>query len=183
MTKQEFINELSKLRPSSTFLSLSEYKNQFGEVSNYNIVFHIDYQKSLKKSIQILSTYQAKSDMESLAKREVLEEYNRSLIKMENTPIQDIDDNYKRFFDQDKKCIKGIKMHQSSGILYLFGYIHHRVVIVSGNYPDRNQKPLTICKESLRKLTPVHKFRQFKITKDNVKLIKVEHLTLIPPGY
>ena len=54
----------------------------------------------------------------------------------------------------------------------------HIVVTVEKGF---NSKPLTIAKKKLSYLTPAGKFRQFRITADQVDSIAVQGLSLLPP--
>ena len=171
--------ELSKLRPSATFLSLMGYRNNYSEIADYNIVFHMSYESALKRSIVTLDAIVPASDLEVQAKQELLESYNTSLTKMASTPIEEIDDAYTRFFDADGKYIKGVKMHTETGTLHLYGSVVHKKITMPGIYPKVNHRPLTIAKDRLRRLCPVDKFRQFKILPDQVDRITVENLSLL----
>lgn len=174
MDKSEFILKLSKLRQSSTFLTLHNYKNEYGEVANYNIVFHISYENALKKSISIIENYLPSNNLEHVAKSELIDGYNKSLLKAQDIEI--IDEYYHHIYDSDGKIIKGIKIHNENEELYIYGFIVNKSIIENGNYPVRNKRPLTIAKDNLRKLTPVDKFRQFKITQSKLNSISVENM-------
>ena len=181
MNKSQFVAELSKLRPSSTFLTLVSYRNEFSEVADYSIVFHMSYKNALERSIMTLEGVIPSDSLQTVAKSELLDGYRKSLSKMKNTSIEEIDDAYMRFFDSDGKYIKGVKMHTASGALHLYGFVVHKRVIMPGVYPVRNKRALTQAKDKLRKLCPVDKFRQFKILPDQVDCITVENLSLLPP--
>ena len=180
MNKIQFVNELAKLRPASTFLSVLGYRNAFSEVSNYNIIFHMSYESALKRSIKILQDTVTDNDMQAQAKQELLTSFNQSLLKVK-TPIEEIDDAYTRFFDTDGKYIKGVKMHTETGALHLYGLIVNKRILMPGMYPVDTRKTLTVIKDKLRESTPVGKFRQFKILPTQVDLISVENLKLLPP--
>lgn len=181
MDQQHFVTELAKLRSSSTFLSLISYKNEQEEVSNYNIVFHMSYKNALEKSIMILHDYIPENDLEAKAKVELLESFSTSVNKIQTTSIEDLDDGYTRFFDEDKKYIKGVKLHNESGALHLYGLVVNKKVITPGVYSKKNKRPLTIAKDKLRKMLPVNKFRQFIIKPGQLEKISVENMTLLPP--
>jgi len=182
MDKTQFVEELSKLRPSATFLSLSGYRNEHSEVADYSIVFHISYESALKRSVAALESIVPTDALQSLAKQELIDGYNTSLSKIAMTPIEEIDDAYTRFFDSDGSYIKGVKLHTASDILHLYGFINSKRVIIPGRYPQYNKKDLTKAKDELRKLCPVDKFRQFKLHPTQVDRISVEHLSLLPPS-
>lgn len=181
MNNKEFVTELAKLRASSTFLSLQSYANEHGEVANYNIVFHISYKNALERSISILNQIVPENELEAQAKQELITSFNSSLSKMADTSVEEIDDAYTRFFDNDGSHIKGVKLHRDTDTLHLYGLVVHKKVLASASYVKRNKKPLTIAKDKLKSLCPVSKFRQFKITPNQVQQISVENLSLLPP--
>lgn len=176
MNNESFVSELSKIRSGSTFLNLHKYTNSGGEVADYNIIFHISYENALKRSIAILESLVPDSDLQALAKHELLESYHKSIAKMSETAIEDLDDGYTRF-----DGVKGIKLHNKTGILHLYGMVHQKRVVVPGIYKKTASKPLTVEKDKLTRKVPVGKFRQFKLSPDNVEQISVEGLHLLPP--
>jgi hypothetical protein len=182
MDNLQFVTELAKLRSASTFLTLKGYKNEASEVADYNIVFHMSYENALKKSLEVLSNFTTTTDLEKLAKLDLMSSFAKSLGKMANIPVEEIDDAYTRFFDDDGDYIKGVKMHTATGTLHLYGLVVNKKVYMPGMYTKTNKKPLTIAKDKLRYLTPVGKFRQFKITSSQVDSISVENLSLLPPA-
>jgi hypothetical protein len=180
MLQKDFVAELAKLHPSSTFLTLHGYRNEHSEVADYNIVFHISYENALKKSVSILDSYLPIDDLQAKAKTELLTSFKNSLTNIKETPIEEIDDEYTRFFS-DGKYVKGVKMHTATGTLHLYGSVVNKKVIIPASYPKKNKRELTIAKDKLRRMCPVDKFRQFKILPENVTSISVGNLNLLPP--
>lgn len=181
MNNQDLVSELGKLRTSATFLSLMGYRNESGEVADFSIVFHISYENAIKRSILALEPVIPENDLEAQAKRELIDGYKNSLAKMATTPIEEIEDAYTRFTDEDGTHIKGVKLHTETDTLHLFGLVNSKRVIIPGQYKSSNKRPLTIAKDKLRKLCPVDKFRQFKLVSTQVDRISVENLSLLPP--
>ena len=181
MDNNEFVSELSKLRSSSTFLTIKSYTNESSEVADYSIIFHMSYKNALERSISVIDSFIPNDDFEAQAKLELLVSFNTSLDKLIHTPIEELNDGYTRFFDSDGSHIKGVKLHKESQTLHLYGLVVHKKVLIPGNYKKINKKPLTIVKDKLRYMTPVGKFRQFKITPDQVESISVENISLLPP--
>jgi hypothetical protein len=181
MDKTAFVAELAKLRTSSTFLSLIGYMNEHSEVADYSIIFHMSYENALKRSIAALQPIVPADDLEKQAKDELIASFKKSLLSIKETPIEEIDDAYDRFFDADGSYIKGVKLHRESDVLHLYGLVVHKRVIMPGAYPKKNKRPLTIAKDKLRKLCPVDKFRQFKLLPSQVDRIDVMNLNLLPP--
>jgi hypothetical protein len=182
MNQEKFVSELAKLRTSSTFLSLMGYRNEASEIADYNIIFHMSYENALKRSIIALESVVPADDLQSLAKQELIDGYNKSLNKIATVAVEDIDDAYTRFFNENGTYIKGVKLHTQSNVLHLYGLVNFKRVIMPGLYPTTNKRPLTIAKDKLRKLCPVDKFRQFKILPSQVDRISVENLSLLPPS-
>jgi hypothetical protein len=83
--------------------------------------------------------------------------------------------------DEDNTPIKGVKLHVATNTLHLYGLVAHKRVLMPGLYTKGNRRPLTVAKDKLRHLTPVGKFRQFKITPSQLDSISVENLSLLPP--
>lgn len=182
MNKIQFIDELAKLRPSSTFIAVKGYRNEYGEIADYNLVFHFSYENALRKSIETLVKMDLKEPLETQARNELISSFTESLRKGASYPaLEDRDPTYIYFDDIDGNPVKGIKMHKETGELYLYGLIMHKRVRMPGCYPAKNQKPATVAKNKLRYLTPVGKFRSFRINPNQVDLISVEHLSLLPP--
>lgn len=181
MNKDKFVGELAKLCPSSTFLSLIGYRNDFAEVADYSLVFHMSYENALRRSVDIMESYLPKDAEEAKAKEELLSSFNASLKRSAEILVEEIDDAYTRFFDEDGKHIKGIKMHTASNALHLYGLVVYKRVLMPGMYPPDTRKPFTIVKDRLRSMCPVGKFRQFKIVPDRVDKISVDNLSLLAP--
>lgn len=181
MNQDQFVEELSKLKPGATFLTLKGYRNEHSEVADYSVVFHISYKNALERSIAALEPYVPADDLEKVARQELIDGYTKSLNKMAETPVEEVEDAYTRFFDDDGKYIKGIKLHTESKTLHLYGLVSQKKVLMPGSYPTKNKRALTIAKDKLRKMCPVDKFRQFKITPEQVDLISVQNLSLLPP--
>lgn len=180
MDKVQFVTELSKLRESATFLTLKGYRNEHSEVADYSIVFHMSHQNALKKSIMVLEGIVPDGTLQAQAKRELLESFQTSLQKTEETVIAEIEDAYTRFFYMNN-YIRGVKMHTATGTLHLYGLVVHKKVIIPGTYPVKNKRELTLAKDKLRRLTPMGKFRQFKILPEQVDRIVVENISLLSP--
>jgi hypothetical protein len=180
MDKSAFVSELGKLRSSSTFLTLKGYRNEHGEVADYSIVFNMSYKNALTKSLMTLESFIPNNANEVKARLELIESFKTSLSKPVY-PVEEPDETYSKFYDDDGTPIKGVKLHNESDTLYLYGLIVHKKVIMQGSYKEKNKRELTIAKDKLRKLTPLGKFRQFKILPENVDSISVENISLLPP--
>ena len=57
----------------------------------------------------------------------------------------------------------GVKVHNESGLLYIYGYGVSKNILVKGEYKEVKSRPLTIAKDELRKLLKTSHFRNFSI--------------------
>lgn len=181
MDRQSFLSEISKIRPQSTFLVLQGYRNSYGEVANYNILFHISYLAMLERSIHILEQELPKSDIEEKALNSVLAEYKASADRLTRIPLEESDSEFERFYDDNGARIKGIKLHLATDTLHIHGMAHQKAVILHADRKEVKSSPLTIAKKKYRKMCPASKFRDFKISPDKIESISVNHIKLIPP--
>lgn len=182
MDQLQFVNELSKLRPGSTFLTVKGYLNEASEVADYSIAFHFSYENALKKSIATLNEMSLATDLEKLARTELINSFNKSLARGASSPeLEDRDPVFSYFKDENGNYVKGVKLHAPTNTLHLYGLVVHKKILMPGVYPQKNQRELTKVKDKLRHLTPVGKFRSFKMTPFNVDNIAVQNISLLPP--
>jgi hypothetical protein len=180
MNKRQFVSELAKLRSSATFLTLKGYRNEYSEVADYSILFHMSYENALKRRVAVLEKYVPVRDLEVTAKKELLKSFSDSLYFLKRFPAENRGDGYAHYFLNDRP-IKGVKLHLKSDNLHLYGLVVHKKVIMLGSYPLDSRNPRVIVKDRLRKMCPVGQYRQFKIVPSQVDSISVENLSLLPP--
>jgi hypothetical protein len=176
MNKEQLIDTFSKLRPGATFVSVREYRNTHNELSNFGLVFHIDYSAALKRSRNIVANYTVQDELHREAKSILLSSLDRRIAIEE--PIENRDEPYTHFRDANGEWIKGIKAHEELDSLYLFGFLVHKRVLVAGEYKEVNSSPLTLAKREIEKSTPVSRFRQFKLLPKMYREIGIEKLVI-----
>lgn len=140
-----------------SFVSIKGYSNQQGEVADHVFNIGADYMKAKESDIKFLQELdvtkgQWKSDMVTMAKAKA--ELIKSLTNPDEVRSQAQQDAYTHI------C-KGVKVHNETGVLYVYGNRVNKVVHVEGCYPTKNSRPLTVAKDELRKLLKTGKFRQF----------------------
>jgi len=182
MDNQTFVTELSKLRPGSTFLTVRGYRNEASEIADYSIAFHFSYENALKKSIETLAKLDLKEALEIQARDELISSFKTSLARGAASPeLEERDPTFSYFKDNNGNYVKGVKLHEATNTLHLYGLVVHKKVLMPGLYAPKNSRPLTVAKGKLRYLTPVGKFRSFKMTPFQVDYIAVENISLLPP--
>jgi hypothetical protein len=181
MNNHQFVTELGKLRPGSTFLAIRGYRNDHSEIADYSIAFHFSYENALKKSVETLAQLDLQTDLEKQARSELLNSFAMSLARGAGSPeLEERDPTYSYFKGDDGEYIKGVKMHRDTWTLYLYGLVVHKRVLMPGIYAQKNKRAMTVAKDKLRYLTPVGKFRSFIMTPFQVDYISVENLSLLP---
>jgi len=179
-TINNFVEEIAKLKPCSTFMSIHGYRNEHSEVADYSIVFNMSYTNALKRSIETLNTMSLSNDLERQARDELISSYTKSLANP--IKVEEREPHYEYFVNEEGEPIKGIKVHSLTNTLHLYGLQVHKRVLMPGSYPVVNSRPLTIAKKKLSSLTSVGRFRQFRLTTSNVDKVCVEKLELLPPS-
>lgn len=166
MNQMQFAEQLSKVGPSATFLSLKHYKDSYGNISDYQINFHINYLSAVARSKKMMSNYNPESQFERRAKAELIESFEKSLSHPKN------DETY-------INILPGIKMHKENNTIYVFGLVTKHVPIFTVSTPPM-RNPYQEIKHKLRSQCPVGKFRQFIISKHNVQKLIVGNMEIVP---
>jgi len=142
-----------------SFVSIRNYNNKFNEVSNNLINVGASYEKAKAKDIEFLeninlSEYQFKSDLS------LLDEARKELIASFIKPSESRSEGQKNAYTN---IVPGVKVHNETGVLYIYGYREKKEVLTAGEYPKVNSRPLTVAKDELRKLLRTGKFTQYAL--------------------
>lgn len=181
----KFINNISKLDRNNIFVNISKYKNEFNEISNFQIYFCVNYIDLIKKSLDKLNNYhplitdckdfsfydlrQAKSELVSSFK-DTLNGYN---------PRYTCHNVYEPITNKNN-VVPGVKLHINQNILHLEGVLLNKVILSSGSYTEYDSNTLTKAKNFLRKKLPVDKWRQFKLDLNKFNTINIQKRIYLP---
>jgi hypothetical protein len=144
---------IAKSPTGVTMVSIREYQNSNGEISNNIVNIGANLDNAKKKDIEFLRGKSGTTEIEELARLE--------LIKSLESPNAN---RSKGQIDAYTTITKGVKVHNVTGEIYVFGLRMKKEVLVKGIYPLVNSKGLTIAKNVLRKDLKSSKFTQFKIS-------------------
>jgi hypothetical protein len=181
MNQNEFVSTIASVRPQATFLTLHKYRAESGEVADHQVVFHVSYEELLNRSVALLNAMTFESQGEKDAQRVLLASFMESLSGIKKTKVDEIEDAYERFFDESGAHIKGIKRHLETGAMHLYGATVQKRIHVEGIRKAVNSKPETILKNRIRAMLPVSKWRQYRLLPDQVELVTVDKLRILPP--
>lgn len=183
MNRDEFVSVISSVRPSATFLTIHGYRAESGEVADHQIVFHVSYRNLLWRSIVALTGIEVSEEIEVEAKSQLLNSLNASLAKVDSTSVEDLDDAYERFFENDGTHIRGIKRHIATDVFHLYGVTVQKRIHTPGTFKEVKSKSLTIAKNRLSAMLPVSKWRQYRITPGQVDRVTVDSRSILPPDW
>jgi hypothetical protein len=175
-TVGELIVNLKKAVQNSptkvSFVSIKGYKNKFGEISNNLINVGISYQKAKQKDIEFLTNLDINS-FDSKLDKALLEQARTELIQSFITPEKNRSEGQINAYTP---IIDGVKVHNETGVIYIYGYREKKEILTEGTYPVVNSKPLTIAKNELRKKLSTGKFVNFSI--EEITTIRANKQTL-----
>ena len=161
-----------------SFVSIKNYTNKEGEVSNNLINVGIKYESAKQKDIDFLTNlnlneaikeYSLKSEISLL--EEAKSELIAAFIKPDENRSNGQINAYTNIF-------AGVKVHNETGVLYIYGYRENKTVLVKGTYKEVKSKPLTIAKNEIRKLLKTGKFTQYALEVGNTLKLNGETLEL-----
>jgi hypothetical protein len=155
-----------------SFISIKGYKNKFGEEANHLINVGISYQKAKQKDIEFLKQLDINS-FESKLDKALLEQARTELINSFIAPEKARSEGQINAYTQ---IIEGVKVHNDTGVIYIYGYRERKEILTEGTYPIVNSKPLTIAKNELRKKLSTGKFTQYSL--DEISSVRANKETL-----
>ncbi len=168
----------NQIRPGATFMSVCGYKNNFGEISNFGLVFHANYYSAIKKALNIWLAYSPKTPEEIAAKKALFNSYRTTLTTGHN-PYALSAHAYSPIVDKSDNLIKGVKWYDNGREVHLWGFRIAKRILVPGKYPPSAAWDTDkIARHNLLSMTPLINFRQFKLIEGRFSSIGVEKLTL-----
>lgn len=179
--------ELAKVSYNSMFIAIKNYRNDYQEISDFSIVFHVDYRAALARSYEIVEAFRPsfqhcegkKFSIKDLdkARTELLNSYSITLSGRTN-PFYTCAGVYEPVKDNVGRVIPGIKLFKREDVLELEGYRIHKRILRPGQYPITEHAPLTIAKNILRAMTPIDRWGQFRLSPGKFNTITVSGITI-----
>jgi len=155
-----------------TFVSVKNYTNNEGEVSNYVINIGADYGNAKESDTVFLADAKNLSEIEFGSVAPYSEDARIALLKANLKPSnQSIAQT-----DAYTTICPNVRIHNETGRLYVFGFKISKTVLVPVVYPTVHSSALTIAKEKIRKVLKAPQFRQYCL--DKLVEIKMQGETL-----
>jgi len=157
-------NAVSKSITGVSFVRIKDYRNQLNELQDVTINVGISYKNAVKKDIEFLSNINLK-DYTFNSPIALIEEARKILIDAFITP----DENRSKGQTEAYTIIfDGVKVHNESGLLYVYGTkVGEKVIKEQGEKKVVKSAPLTIAKNELRALVKTSKYRQYAVEVGN----------------
>lgn len=168
MDIEKLITHLSNVKSGSSFLTIHNYRNARGEVSDYQIVFNSTYENAVKNSLAQLKAMKPKSKEERKIVKDLISQFS----------TQDVGHSYlKQVETSSGKLVKNLKVHKDNGGFYLCGTVVNKRTHKSFGIIE---KDLTLKDQILAK-TSVGKYRQFILDAGNFEKIVVDKVEIKAP--
>ena len=158
-----------------SFFSIKNYTNKNGEVSNQLINIGIKYDNMKAKDIEFLQSLDVTTLTDAKSSKVDLEIAKAELIAAFIKPDENRSNGQKNAYTV---ISNGIKVHNETGLLYIYGYKVNKTVLVKGEYKTVNSSAKTIAKNELRKLLKTGKFVNFSLEVGNTLTTKGETIEL-----
>lgn len=166
-------NSISQTAKGVTFLGLRNYQNKQLETSNYLINLGVSYEDQKSKDIEYLKNLDI-TKMSFNSPLTLIEEARQKLINSFIAPDENRSNGQINAYTH---ICKGLKVHNESGLLYIYGYLVNKTVTIKGEAKKEvNSRPLTLAQNELRKELKTGKFVSFIVSVGNT--IKVSGETL-----
>jgi len=164
------------------FVSIRNYRNQHGEVSNYLINLGVSYKKVVERDLMLMQFVDVNSfEFDSNIPQNVRERaFNELLESLSANSKDSIDQHTNASSSQIElynKVIQNVKQHIHNEMLYLHGMLIKKTVVTPGEYPQRNKRILTRAKDTIRRVLSTSKYRHFFLS--NITNIKINGKELI----
>ena len=159
LVKQAVSNSITGV----SFFSIKNYTNKQGEVSNSLINVGINYAKSKLQDIEFLENINLK-DYTFKSPLDLINDARLDLIVSFLSPDENRSNGQINAYTP---IFAGVKVHNETGLLNIYGYRVNKTVIKEGVYKEVKSSDKTIAKNELRKLLKTSKFTQYSIEVGN----------------
>ncbi len=182
---KEFFDKFGNLKGAS-FIGIRNYANKYGEVADLSVIANVDIKNAKEKDLETLKALTDK-DLQDIANETSLplETLQVALTEMIASAEKNLSANMDEHTNQSKAqadayihLTPAVKLHKESMNVFVSGFLNNKKVIVEGEYPKRNKRVKTLCKDAIGKHVDLrmNKYRQYKV--GNMDKINITGSTL-----
>jgi len=177
---KSFFDKFNNLK-SASFIGVNNYENSYGEVANINLLTGVNIQKAKEKDLETLKSL-TETDLEDISVSEnlPLETLKKALDELIKSSEKNLSENFEERSNQSKgqadayiKLNPSVKMHKETMDVFVNGFVNSKNVIQEGEYPVKNKREKTKCKDAIKKHCDLrmNKYRQYRVGKmDNINV-------------
>lgn len=166
------IEELKKLsEKGARFLTINNYTNQKGDLSNYMVIANFSYENAKQKDIEKLNKMKLKDDLKEVARQALLESFEKNKDKTTSS------NQSKAQKDTYTNLTSCVRIHNESGRLYLYAKLVGKTIIKEAEKKEVKSDELTKAKNFIKKKLHTSKYRQFII--ENISNIRLNNKEII----
>jgi hypothetical protein len=154
---------IAKSKNGVTFLSISNYTNKNGEIANHLINLGAKYETAKQKDIEFLRNFNV-TDLDFKSEYTKIETARTELLQSFLTPNENRSNGQ---IDAYTFISVGLKVHNETGLLYIYGLRANKTVLQKGTYKEVKSSELTIAKNEIRKHLKTGQFTQYAIEVGN----------------
>ena len=169
---KEFFDKFGNLK-GAKFIGIEKYSNKYGEVSNISLLTNVSIKNAKEKDLQSLKSLTDK-DLHTIAEKNnlPLETIKVALGEMIESAEKNLSADMNEHTNQSKAqsdayihLDNSIRLHKESMNVFVSGFFNNKTVLVEGEYPKRNKRVKTLCKEAITKYCDLRmsKYRQYNI--------------------
>ena len=161
------VKEAIKKSPTGvTFFSINGYENANGEIADHRFNIGASYENAKQKDIKFLEELDI-TKQEWKSSLVLIEQARQKLINNLTNPSKNASEGQQDAYTQ---ITSGVKVHNDTGVLYIYGLRVSKTIHKEGVYPSSNKRALTIAQDELKKHLKTNNFRVFIISEcDSIK--------------
>ena len=174
----EIANRLKDIE-GTQFASFTYLSKKHNELARHTLILGFSYHKLVEKSVTELEILMSENaDKWNALQKQAADNVMASLKKtLEAHARGEQNDDYTKK-NQYVSLGNGLNWNSTDGTLQLFGLAHTKVVLVKGEYPTVNSRPLTIEQNKIKDQLSLSKFREFALDLSQVAVAKINGNTL-----
>jgi hypothetical protein len=168
LAELQIVLESGKIK-SPKFISINNYENENGEVSNYIINLGVDFMKKKKEDAIILSMMNVTSfdfpvELQPIAQQA----YDKVLLSLRQNSSDNAANRTTASVAQTelyRHLCANIKQHNVSGDIYLTGFRVRKITLVEGTYKADTRGDMKKATDIITNVLSTSAYRIFKINK------------------
>jgi len=169
---KQFFDKFQNLKGAS-FIAIKNYSNKYGEIADLVVNANVNIRNAKEKDLQTLKSL-TENDLQDIANEtslplETLQvALNELIASAEKNLSADMNEHTNQSKAQSDAYIHltpAVKLHKDTLNVFVSGFLNNKKVIVEGEYPKRNKRVKTLCKEAIGKHVDLrmNKYRQYNI--------------------